>query len=85
MKIMCGLPRVTPETRTLVSELFNGQDARTFVMDVINAMERDNPKLLDVASRFAVSQQNPWQASMSFALLYRLLSAQATSNSTQFS
>ena len=77
--MLSALPRVTEETRArLVAEIDeNGPEA--FTMDAVAKLQESNPELLQMAHNFASGLGNYLLAMQGFALLYKALLLQTTS------
>lgn len=74
---MSTLPRVTESTRERVSREFDNLGPEACVDEITAAMRRNNPELLDMASRCARDIGEPEEIMIGFAMLYRLLAAEA--------
>jgi hypothetical protein len=71
------LPRVSPETRTLLVAEIDEKGTEDFTREAIAELEKCNPELLQMAHNFASGLGDYLQAMQGFALLYRSLLIQA--------
>jgi hypothetical protein len=75
---LSSLPRVTESTRERVSREFDNLGPQACVAEITDAMRRNNPELLDMASRCARDIGDADEIMIGFAMLYRLLAAEAS-------
>jgi hypothetical protein len=72
-----SLPRVTEETRERISREFDSLGPRACVAEVTESLRLGNPEVLDMATRCASDIGDRDSIMEGFAMLYRLLGAQA--------
>ncbi len=70
---MSSLPRVTEITRERVSREFDDISPATCTTEVVQLLERGNPELLDMISKYAKDVGNSGEVMTGFAMFYRLL------------
>lgn len=71
-----ALPRITPETRDVVTAMISEFGDEQFVLLATETLGRENPCLLQMADGFASRHSNYLGIMAGFALLYKALSAQ---------
>jgi hypothetical protein len=74
---MSSLPRVTQSTRERIAREFDNLGPRACVAEISATLRLGNPEILDVATRCASDTGDPEAAIAGFAMLYRLLAAEA--------
>jgi hypothetical protein len=77
------LPRVTPQTRALVTREIDDKGPEDFTRDSVEELERNNPELLQVAHRFAARHPDYLGAMQGFVLLYACMAAQVAADRTR--
>lgn len=75
-----ALPRITPETRDIISALIGEFGDAQFVLLATETLHDENPYLLQMADGFASRHENYLGIMQGFALLYKSLSVQAVIN-----
>jgi hypothetical protein len=76
--VLNPLPRVTARTRSSIVDEIDQRGAEAFIRDAIQALENDNPELLQMAHFFASEQDNYRGIIQGFALLYAALAIQSS-------
>lgn len=77
---MPALPSVTAETREALVREIDAEGPDAFTIRAIGDLERANPELMQMAHAFASRQQDYVRVMQGFALLYRSLVAQSTTD-----
>lgn len=72
-----AVPRITPETRDIVSTLIGEFGEERFVLLASETLRDENPCLLQMADSFASRHEDYLAIMQGFALLYKCLAAQA--------
>jgi len=75
-----AVPRITPETRDIVSTLIGEFGEERFVLLAIDTLRDENPCLLQMADGFSSRRENYLTVMQGFALLYKCLAAQAVTD-----
>ena len=70
---MSLLPRVTEKARELVAREFDTRGPDVCAKEIIEHLEKDNPELLNMATKCAADLGSPARAMVGFAMFYRLL------------
>ena len=78
--VLNPLPRVTARTRASIVAEIDQRGAEAFIRDAIQALENDNPELLQMAHFFASEQDNYRGIIQGFALLYAALVIQSSTD-----
>lgn len=78
-----ALPRVSGETRDAIVREIEEKGPEGFTSSALEAMERANPELLQMAHRFASRLRSYLGMMQGFALLYAALAAQAAADRTR--
>jgi hypothetical protein len=73
---MRSLPRVTEKAREQVAREFDARGPDACMAEIIGHLERHNPELLDMATKWASDFGNPEKAMVGFGIFYQLLIAQ---------
>ena len=74
---MSWLPRVDERTRERVSREFDNLGPEACIAEILDELRRNNPEVLDMASRCAADLGDPAQLMVGFGMFYRLLAAEA--------
>jgi hypothetical protein len=74
------LPRVTAETRDALVREIDQDGTEAFTFRAIEDLERKNPELMQMAHGFASRHEDYLRVMQGFALLYRSLDRQATTD-----
>jgi hypothetical protein len=77
---LSSLPRVTEATRERISREFDNLGPDVCVAEITLGMRRNNPELLDMATRCAADIGDAPEVMTGFAMFYRLLLAEASSD-----
>jgi len=72
------LARVTPLTRERIAREFDDRGPEACMAEIIEDLRRNNPELLDMASRCAHSLGNDRRIMLGFGMFYRLILSPAT-------
>jgi hypothetical protein len=78
--VLNPLPRVTAKTRASIVVEIDQRGAEAFIGEAIQALENDNPELLQMAHFFASAQDNYRGIIQGFALLYAALVIQSSAD-----
>jgi hypothetical protein len=70
------LPRITEQARERVAREFDTRGPDACMRETISHLERHNPELLDMATKWAADLGNSNRAMVGFGIFYRLLIAQ---------
>lgn len=74
------IPRIAPDTRDIIVAMMDEFGTDTFVLFATEALEQENPQLLQMASGFASRHERYLDIMRGFVLLYKSLSAQAVAD-----
>ena len=72
-----AVPRITPDTRDVVSTLIGEFGEERFVLLATETLHDENPCLLQMADSFSSRHEDYFAIMQGFALLYKCLAAQA--------
>lgn len=72
------LPRVTASTRERIAREFDNLGPRACMAEITENLRHGNPEILDMAARCASDIGDPKAVLVGFAMLYRLLGAEAS-------
>jgi hypothetical protein len=74
---LSALPRVTPQTRDVIVSEIDAKGTEAFTTEAVEALERDNPELLQMAHNFAAAHSDYLGVMQGFAVIYRAMAVQA--------
>lgn len=70
---MAPIARITEATRERIAEEFDTRGPEVCMAEILTDLKRNNPELLDIASRCAASLGNAPRAMQAFGMFYRLI------------
>ena len=82
MRMLNVLPRVTERTRERVAREFDDLGPDVCMNSIMRDLQRHNPELLDMASKWANDVGAADRIVTAFGMFYRLLSAEALASRT---
>lgn len=80
---MSALPRVTDRTRERIAREFDDLGPDACMAEITDDLKKNNPELLDMASKCAAAVGNSAKVMLGFGMFYRLLIAQSPASAEE--